>query len=199
MAEYVVLVDISGSMRCKLKILKDFLKTYWLPWLMETPPVNDVALIAFSNDVCVLSRYTKDLSCLQTLIDGLVTSGCGGAMTSLYDAIIVGLVFEDPKPDALYVWSDLADTRSDSSNSDWTNLANSIGLGVGSVHLCPPYPWMEDPNCPRMAVLVKPPIKAIPFKRSLALAKEITKISKVARAIEAPEQFLKAKVAQKKK
>jgi len=195
MARYVVLVDISGSMTCKLKILKEFLQNYWLPWLMGTPPTNEVALISFSNDVCVLSRYTTDIVALKNLISGLATSGCGGPMTSLYDAIIVGLVFENPKPHGLYVWSDLGDTQSDASASDWQGLANSLAIPV---NLCPPYPWMEDPNCRQMAVIVTPPIKVIPYAQSLQLATKITAKLELARVIKDPQEFPKTKAVEKR-
>jgi hypothetical protein len=196
MSRYVVLVDISGSMRCKIAKLKDFLKDYWLPWLMGSPPVNEVALISFSNDVCVESHYTTNLGDLQTLVDGFVTSGCDGPMTSLYDAIIAGLVFEEPKPYELFVWSDMGDTISDASATDWQNLANSLSIPV---NLCPPYDWLEDPNCPLMAVLVTPPIKIIPFAKSLSIAKEITSKVERVKVFESPEKFLELKPAKRKK
>ena len=155
---------------------------------MGTPPVNEVALISFSSDVCVLSNYTTDIVTLKNLIGGLATSGCGGPMTSLWDAIIVGLVFENPKPDALYVWSDWGDTQSDASQSNMEDLATSLDIPV---NICLPYPWMQDPNCMQMAVVVLPPIKAIPFAKSMELASNIQKRLKVARVIQDPKEFLR--------
>ena len=151
-------------------------------------------MISFSNDVCVLSNYTTDIVALKNLIGGLVTSGCGGSMTSLHDAIIVGLVFENPKPDELYVWSDMGDTQSDASESNWVDLANSLSIPV---NLCPPYPWMQDPNCMQMAVVVRQPIKVISFVNSLQLAGNIQKRLKVARVFKDPQDFLKTKVPPK--
>ena len=155
---------------------------------MESPPTNEVALISFSNDVCVQSHYTTDLSCLQTLIDGLVVNGCDGPMTALYDAIIVGLVFESPKPDELFVWSDLGDTNSDASESDWQALANSLGI---TVNLCPPYDWLQDPNCQYYAVLVTPKITLIPYAKSLELANKISAKVEKLNIVKTPEDFLK--------
>lgn len=190
MSRIVVLVDVSNSMRCKLENMKKWLKEYWLPYIMGSPPTNEVALISFSNDVCVQSHYTTDLSCLQALVDGLVVSGCDGPMTSLYDAIIVGLVFESPIPDELYVWSDLGDTNSDASETDWQDLANSLGI---TVNLCPPYEWLQDPNCVHYAVIAIPKIKLIPYAKSLDIATKFSKKVEKLNIIKTPEDIVKLK------
>lgn len=190
MARYMVLVDTSGSMRCKLKRLKSFLKDYWLDWLIGYPPVNDVALISFSNDVNILSHYTRDIECLKTLIDGLVSGG----LTAFHDAVLTGLVFEHPRADALFVWSDQHDTCSDASEATWSGLSNTLGIDV---NLCLPYDWLEDPECSRIATLVI--TRVVTPKMALTKAESIARRVKTARVIQKPEDFLKLKLAKKKK
>lgn len=184
MAKYVVLVDTSGSMRCYLERLKDVLKEYWLDWLIGSSPKNDVALVSFSNDVSILSHYTQDIGSLRTLVDGLTSGG----LTAFNDAILVGLVFENPKPDALYVWSDEHDTCSDASETNWSDLSTTLGIDV---NLCPPYDWMRDPNCWHMAVVITP--RLVTASMALAKAKGIAERVKRVKVIEKPQDFLKLK------
>ncbi len=187
MGRYILLVDISGSMRCKLKKLKDMLADDWIPWRMGSPITNEVALISFSNDVCVNSHYTTDLASLQNMVRNLTLGGCGGYQTSLYDAIIVATVVESPKPNEIYIWSDLQDTNSDASQSAYVNLANSVGV---TYNLCVPYEWMEDPNCYRVGILAPYPFKPVRFVQSAKFAKSLAQKMKMAKVIEKPEQFI---------
>lgn len=191
MGRYVLMVDVSGSMRCKLKKLKETLSEDWLPWRMGSPAVNQVALIAFSNEVCIKSGYTTDLAMLQGMVNSLTLGGCGGQLTSLYDAIIVATVFESPKPDEIYIWSDLQDTNSNATESDYINLGNSVGVHY---NFCPPYPWMEDPNCPYLAVWTTVPFRPIAFNQSIVLATAAAKKLKRANVIEKPELLLKTAI-----
>lgn len=184
MAKYAVLVDTSGSMRCYLETLKDVLRSYWLDWLMGSPPANDVALISFNNDVSILSHYTQDVDNLKTLVDGLVSSG----QTAFNDAILVGLVFEHPRADALFVWSDQHDTCSDASETIWADLSNALGVDV---NLCPPYDWMRDPVCWYFVPVIIP--RVVTIQMAMVKAKEIATRVKTAKVIEKPERFLKLK------
>jgi hypothetical protein len=183
----VLLVDCSGSMLCKLNKMKEFLAEFWLPWRMGSPVKNQVALISFGNDVVVNSRYTSDLASLQTMVKNLTTGCAGGSLTSLYDAIIVASVFESPKPDGIYVWSDLQDTCSDAKEADYVNLANSVGV---SYNLCPPYEWMQDPNCPYFSIIVTFPYRPIAYAHSVKIATALAGKLKMAKVIEKPEHLL---------
>lgn len=188
----MVLVDISGSMTSYLTMLKWYLRNIWLPWRINHPPGSEIALISFCNDVCINSHYTTNLPTLQTEIGGLVPSGCGGPMTSLYDAILVGLVFEDPKPDALYVWSDLHDTKSDSSVENWKRKAKELDIPV---YLCPPRPWMllSKELAKVQHRFIHPSAKLIPFEKAVDMAKEIKGKVEQIKVIEDLEKLLESK------
>lgn len=189
MAKYVLIVDVSGSMRCKLKNLKEMLADDWVPWRIGSPANNEVALISFCNDVCINSYYSNDVKDLQNRVMNLSLNSCGGSGTALYDAIIVGLTFESPKPDAIYVWSDLQDNDSHASEMDYINLANSIGI---TINLCPAYEWMQDPHCPYITPLVNYPFKPIQFSTSVAIAKRFASKLNNSRVIENPTQLIQA-------
>ena len=63
-------------------------------------------------------------------------------MTSLYDAIIVSLVFESPKPDGITVWTDGNDTQSNATANDYVNLANSLGIPIDFPEI--PQHWWDQ-------------------------------------------------------
>ena len=196
MSRFVVLLDVSGSMTCKLGLLKQWMIDYWLPYIMGPSPTPEVALIAFSNDVHIKSYYTTNINDLKQKIANTALSSCGGPMTSLYDAIITGLTFENPKPDKLFVWSDLGDTQSDASESDWQSLANSVDV---EVDLCIPYEWMQDQNCSQFMVIATPVITLIPIAQTLRTAKKWSAAVKKLNVIEKPEQFLEVLPYERKK
>ena len=170
-------------MRCYLENLKEVLKDYWLDWLMGSSSANEIALIAVNNKVNILSYYSQNISDLKAKVDTLVSGG----LTAINDAILVGLVFENPKPDEIYVWSDLHDTCSDAPEATWTNLSSSLGVNI---NLTPPYDWMRDPTCWHMVAIATPRI--VTAQMALAKIKAISSRVPTVKAIEKPADFIKA-------
>jgi hypothetical protein len=186
MAKYVVIMDTSGSMYCCKTNLKTYVNAI-IDGLIFTG--NEIALMSFGNDVHILSYYTNNAGNLNTLVDGLVFTG----MTAFNDAILTGLVFENPRPDALLVFSDHGENASDASETDWSNLSATLGIDV---ILVPPSDSTYTCSCFGLVRFFTK--KPITMKMAQANANAIAKKVKRAKVIVEPEDFLKLMPKQKK-
>ena len=179
MARYVVIVDTSGSMYCCKTNLTTYVNAI-IDGLIFTG--NEIALMSFSNDVHILSYYTNNSGNLNTLVNGLVFTG----MTALNDAILTGLVFENPRPDGLLVFSDHGDNASDAKEADWANLAATLGINVTLVP-----PSNSTYTCTCFGLVRFFTKKPITMKMAQANANAIAKRVKSAKVIVDPEDFMK--------
>ncbi len=178
MSRYVVIVDTSGSMHGCQNNLKPYVNAI-IDGLIITG--NEVALMSFSNDVHIRSHYTTIASDLNNMVNGLSFSG----LTAFNDAIITGLVFENPRPDALLVFTDGGDNASDASKTDLTDLSNSLNINV---HLVPPSDDTYTCSGFKLAPLFT--TNVIPMKKAQANAHAIAERVKRAKVILEPEDIL---------
>jgi hypothetical protein len=142
---------------------------------------NEIALMSFSYDVHILSYYTDNAVDLNALVNGLTFSG----MTALNDAILTGLVFENPRPNGLLVFSDQGENASDARETDWSNLAATLGINVT---LVPPSDSTYTSTCYGLARFFTK--KPITMKMAQVNAHEIAKRVKMAKVIVDPKDFL---------
>jgi hypothetical protein len=178
MSKFVVIVDTSGSMYCCKTNLKPYVNAV-VDGLILTG--NEIALMSFSNDVHILSHYTNNAVHLNALVDGLFFSG----LTAYNDAILTGLVFENPRPKALLVFSDHGENASDASEADWSNLSATLGIDVT---LIPPSDSTYTCTCFGLVRFFTK--KPITIKMAQSNANAIAKRVKRAKVIVDPEDFL---------
>lgn len=187
MTKYVFIIDTSGSMYCYMANLKTYVKALIDGYtLWGTSTENKIALISFSSDVYIKSYYKNDNIALKNLVDGLSCSG----MTAMHDAILTGLVFENPPPDYLLVFSELHDNSSDASQTDWSNLSSPTALDI-PVILCTPSPGTYTADCFGLAPLFT--TKVVTVQMAAAKAMEISKAVKTVKVFSKPEDFLELK------
>lgn len=154
MGNQVLVVDCSGSMRNVMSELKETLHDEWLSFHLTEQGPNKIAIVAFGNDVHIKTHYTDDLTVLQDHVMSLSSGCCGGGMTSLWDALITSLVFDDPQPDIIYVWTDGSDTQSNATQNDYETLANSLGVPIIFEEI--PYYWWDNDQVVYLNARYKP-------------------------------------------
>lgn len=185
MANYVLTIDCSSSIRKALTEIKNDVINEWIPWRLSHEGPNNLALVAFGSDVYIKSHFTNNLQDITGLVASLYNGCCGGYMTSLYDAIIVSLLFEDPKPNGITVWTDGNDTRSNASLNEYEILASSLNVPIDFPEI-PEHWWDEDAIT--WANYYKPILGETIFLRKEYIASmgKITKNVKKARVISDP-------------
>jgi hypothetical protein len=176
----VVVMDVSGSMWSYLENIKKFLPSFF-QFLVNMG--YHIGLVSFSNDVYIKSYYTQNMTELKDRVEELTTIN----LTSLYDAILVGLVYENPHPEYLIVFSDGGDNCSDSDLNDWQTMATTLNIPVI------PYPLdgFQDPNLvPYASAFTK---KVITVPEAAKIWKEIAGKVKTVKIMKKPEDFLELK------
>ena len=183
MGNYILVIDCSGSMRNALPEIKNDAANEWLPWRLTQDGPNKVGLVAFGTDVCIKSYYSDDLQSLQNMVNSLTSSCCGGGMTSLWDAMIVALLYEDPKPDEITLWTDMGDNKSSATQSEHTSLANRLNIPM-DFHEIPEHWWDDDMNTWSNAYILlgsEMIMKRAEYVKSLASIEEAVKSARVIR------------------
>lgn len=184
MGNVVVVIDTSGSMYSKLGNIKTFMESF-LEFMILMG--HKIALVSFSNDVHIESYYTTNLAQLMTQVNGLSASGC----TALFDAILVGLVFENPRADFLVVFSDGHDNCSDSGEENWQTKADELGISVI------PYPLdgFEDSKLVPYAGAYTKRLVTVPeaAKKWLDIAGRV----KAVKIVKKPEDFVRLEILKK--
>jgi Ca-activated chloride channel family protein len=104
--ELVVAVDVSGSMGGVIENLKDAVRQF----LSQLKPIDRVTLVAFNEEMFVLSRREADPAARARAVDALASWGS----TSLYDVIVrsLELLSRQPGRRGLVVFSDGEDRSS---------------------------------------------------------------------------------------
>ena len=187
MERYVLVVDTSGSMKCHETALKNYLKALIDAFTMWGQGPDEVALVSFNNDVRIESHYDDDNDKLKNLVDALHFGG----LTSLNDGILVGLTFENPKPDYLHVFSDDGDNHSDATEQHWSNVASHMNLYVDQ-H--PPSENTYKGDCRYAGYYTTTPIT---LQMAMANVRAVAKRVKMVRVITSPEHLLKFKPVNK--
>ncbi len=136
--EIVVAMDISGSMGIAIEDLKAAVRQF----LARLKPVDQVTLVAFNEEMFVLTQRENDPARLSAAVDRLTTWGG----TTLYDAIIrsVELLSRQQGRRSLVVFSDGEDQSSQASfavvdralrGSDATLFMVALGRGREEANL----------------------------------------------------------------
>lgn len=136
--EIVVAMDISGSMGIAIEDLKAAVRQF----LAKLKPVDQVTLVAFNEEMFVLTQRENDPARLSAAVDRLTTWGG----TTLYDAIIrsVELLSRQQGRRSLVVFSDGEDQSSQASfavvdralrGSDATLFMVALGRGREEANL----------------------------------------------------------------
>jgi Ca-activated chloride channel family protein len=104
--EIIVAVDISGSMKAAMPVVKEAVKKF----LSSLRPTDNVTLISFNDNVFTLTRPTADLAARLRAIDRLAPWGG----TALYDVIVKSIdqLGRQPGRRALVVFTDGEDLNS---------------------------------------------------------------------------------------
>jgi len=148
---------------------------------------DEVALVSFNKDVRIESHYDDDNNKLKNLVDALQFGG----LTSFNDGILVGLTFENPKPDYIHVFSDDGENSSDAKEEHWSSVASHMSLYVNQ-H--PPSENTYRGNC-RYARYYT--INPITLPMAMANVRAVAKRVKMVRVIASPEDLLKFKPVNK--
>lgn len=183
MERFVFVVDTSGSMKCHETSLKDYLKVLIDAFTVWGTGDDKIALVSFSNDVSIQSHYTKNATELKNVVNGLVFAG----LTAFDDAILTGLVFENPKPDTFLVFSDSGDNCSDAEEAVWSSLASALGI---TVTIIPPSDNTYKGNCTFRRYFTLNPITP---KMAIANAMQIAGRVKMAKVIQKSEDLVMLK------
>ena len=190
MEKSVLVVDTSGSMKCHEIALKNYLKLLIDAFTHFGRGPDEVALVSFSNDVSIESKYGSGedhVAELKNLVDALHFGG----LTSFNDGILVGLTFENPKPDYVHVFSDSGDNCSDATEDHWSSVASHMGI---LVHQHPPSDDTYRGDCRYARYFTTTPITLQMAKANvLAVAKRV----KMAKVITGPEDLMKFKPVNK--
>ena len=186
---YVFVVDTSGSMKCHETALKNYLKTLIDAFTMWGTSVDDmIALVSFSNDVYIESYYDNQAAELKNKVNAL--DFFGG--TALNDGILVGLTFENPKPDYFFVFSDGGDNVSDAKVEHYENVKDHLNIVPIMV---PPSDDTYKGDCRYSAYYTIAPITV---KMAVANVEKLAKRLK-GKVILRPEDLLKLKPANEEK
>ena len=108
----------------------------------------------------------------------------------MHDAIHVAIAFEGPTscvhdcPDKLIVFSDAGDNSSCTSEDNWIEKVEELGIDVC---FYPLEPFYDSIIGPYVSLFTRTPIKV---DEALANLREITKRTKRAKIIDKPAQFL---------
>jgi Ca-activated chloride channel family protein len=104
--ELVLAVDVSGSMGGVIEDLKDAVRQF----LTQLKPIDRVTLVAFNEEMFVLTRREADPAARARAVDALASWGS----TSLYDVIVrsLELLSRQPGRRGLVVFSDGEDRSS---------------------------------------------------------------------------------------
>jgi hypothetical protein len=116
-----------------------------------------IGLVGFNDEVLTKSTYTRDRERLYAAIDGMIPMG----LTSLWDALMVALAYEKPRPAAIYVVSDFRDNASELAAERVLSLARELGVELHAV-IPPDLPWR--PGAPAEAIdAFIPPLRHLPI------------------------------------
>lgn len=185
MGKFVIVIDVSGSMFCKLKNLIRFLGD-WIPLKLKQV-TNEIALVSFSDNVQIDSQYTSIPQDLVEILGNIFKNREARARgSSVLDAIIEAAGIS-PTANEIYVFSDFDDNESKASAEDCAKELHS--KEVGKLTLVPPLDIWEDPACPNSNafknVFISKPYKLIKYSQAkenaLSLADEIRKTKKEVR------------------
>jgi Ca-activated chloride channel homolog len=157
--EIVVAMDISGSMGIALEELKAAVRQF----LLKLKPVDQVTLVAFNEEMFVLTQRESDPAKLSAAVDRLTTWGG----TTLYDAIIrsVDLLSRQQGRRSLVVFSDGEDQSSQASfaavdralrGSDATLYMVALGRGRQEANLRETLDALAEPTGGRALFAEKP-------------------------------------------
>lgn len=104
--ELVLAVDVSGSMGTAIEDLKGAVRQF----LSQLKPIDHVTLVAFNEEMFVLTRRETDAAARERAVDALASWGS----TSLYDVIVrsLDLLSRQPGRRGLVVFSDGEDRSS---------------------------------------------------------------------------------------
>lgn len=110
--DLTVAIDLSSSMTPSLAKLKAAVKTF----LQTVPPTDKVSLLAFNDNIFMLSRHTTDPDARIRAIDSLTSWG----HTALYDVIVRGteLANDETGRKAMIVFTDGEDQGSHAGLED---------------------------------------------------------------------------------
>jgi Ca-activated chloride channel homolog len=153
--ELVLAVDVSGSMGGVMEELKDAVRQF----LSRLKPIDRVTLVAFNEEMFVLSRREADPVARARAVDALASWGS----TSLYDVIIrsLELVSRQPGRRGLVVFSDGEDRSSQTTlaavaralqASDATLFSVALGRGRESDALRKTLEQLAEPSGGRVVI-----------------------------------------------
>jgi hypothetical protein len=113
---------------------------YLLP-AMVAGGANKVGLIGFGNEVHILSYYTNDLQELRNQVNALSVN-CFGYRTALWDALITALVYEDPKPNGITIYSDMNNNQSSINETEFNQVSTRVNVPLDILEI--PEHWTND-------------------------------------------------------
>jgi VWFA-related protein len=125
-----LVTDRSGSMMGQK--LRDA-KSAAIDFVNQLSPIDQAALVSFSNSSTLNQNFTSDKSSLITAINSLRADGA----TALFDAMFMAIdqVKDKPGIKALLALSDGLDNRSTKTPSDIINYANQYGVNIYTIGL----------------------------------------------------------------
>jgi Ca-activated chloride channel family protein len=123
----VLVLDTSGSMAPNLHFLQEAV----INFVYKLEDVDTALLVSFNESVKGSAEFTGDTDRLERFVEGL--QAWGG--TSLYDAIhySLGRIKDAPGRKALIVFSDGADTTSQTVDKDVVDYARAVEATVYSI------------------------------------------------------------------
>lgn len=116
-----------------------------------------LGLVGFNDEVITESTYTRDRERLYGAIDAMIPMG----LTSLWDALLVALAYEKPRPAAIHVISDFRDNSSDLGAERVLELARELEVELHAI-VPPALPWRPG-AAPEAIDAFVPPLRHLPI------------------------------------
>jgi VWFA-related protein len=157
--ELVLAVDVSASMATVIEDLKDAVRQF----LSQLRPVDQVTLVAFNEEMFVLTRRETDAAGRGRAVDALASWGS----TALYDVVVRSLELLSGQPGrrGLVVFSDGEDSASQATleaadraikSSDATLFTVALGRGRESQQLKQTLEALAEPSGGRVVIAERP-------------------------------------------
>ncbi|MCA9635840.1 MAG: VWA domain-containing protein [Myxococcales bacterium] len=116
-----------------------------------------IGMVGFNDEVLTESTYTRDRERLNGAIDSMIPMG----LTSLWDALMVALAYEKPRPSAIYIVSDFRENASDLAPERVLELARDLEVELHAI-IPPALPWRPG-AAPEAIDAFVPPLRHLPI------------------------------------
>ncbi|MCB9566146.1 MAG: VWA domain-containing protein [Myxococcales bacterium] len=116
-----------------------------------------IGMVGFNDEVLTESTYTRDRERLNGAIDAMIPMG----LTSLWDALMVALAYEKPRPSAIYIVSDFRENASDLAPERVLELARDLEVELHAI-IPPALPWRPGAGPEAIDAFI-PPLRHLPI------------------------------------